>query len=100
MSLEYIRQTYGVPAYRGAKVKYTDCDGAAFFCTIKAAKSARLSVLVDDRVPGYRGRLILHPTWNVGYLTSATTERRPSLGRRTQSDPAPSEAADHEPAGR
>ena len=25
-------------------------------------------VLVDDRVPGYRGRLLLHPTWQVEYL--------------------------------
>jgi hypothetical protein len=52
MSLDYIRRTYGVPAN----------------CTIKSARGAHLRVLVDDRVPGYRGRLLLHPTWQVEYI--------------------------------
>lgn len=68
MSLAYIRETYRVPAKRGGRVRYTDSQGAVFNCTIKSARGAHLRVLVDDRVPGYRGRLTLHPTWNVEYL--------------------------------
>lgn len=70
MSMEYIRKTYGVPAKRGGRLIYTDSDGVKFHCTIKSAtNSGHLKVLVDDRVPGYRGRMKLHPTWNVEYLT-------------------------------
>lgn len=70
MSMDYIRKTYGVPAKRGGRLIYTDSDGVKFYCTIKSAtNSGHLKVLVDDRVPGYRGRMKLHPTWNVEYLT-------------------------------
>ena len=70
MSMDYIRKTYGVPARRGGRLIYTDSDGVKFHCTIKSAtNSGHLKVLVDDRVPGYRGRMKLHPTWQVEYLT-------------------------------
>lgn len=68
MSLEYIRRTYNVPAKRGGRIRYTDTQGVVFNCTITSARGGHLRVLVDDRVPGYRGRLNLHPTWNVEYL--------------------------------
>jgi hypothetical protein len=68
MSIKYIRETYGVPAKIGGRIKYTDEHGTKFFCTIKSARDSYLSVLVDDRVPNYRGRLKLHPTYNVEYL--------------------------------
>lgn len=69
MSMEYIRKTYGVPAKRGGRLIYTDCNGVKFHCTITSAtNSGHIKVLVDDRVPGYRGRMKLHPTWNVEYL--------------------------------
>ena len=68
MSLEYIRKTYGVPAKRGGRVRYTDGDGAIWNGRITSARGAHLRVLVDDRVPGYRGRLLLHPTWQIEYL--------------------------------
>lgn len=68
MSIEYIRKTYGVPAKIGGRVKFTDERGTKFHCTIKSTLNGRLRVLVDDRVPNYRGRLILHPTFNVEYL--------------------------------
>ena len=69
MSMDYIRRTYGVPAKRGGKVIYTDSDGVKFHCTIKSAtNSGHLKVLVDDRVTGYRGRMKLHPTWNIEYV--------------------------------
>lgn len=68
MSLKYIRATYGVPAKRGGQVRYTNERGDIINCTIKSAKGGRLRVLIDDRVPHYRGRLLLHPTWHVEYL--------------------------------
>jgi len=68
VSLKYIRKAYGVPAYRGARIRYTDEQGAIFNGRITSAQSGRLRVLVDDRVEGYRGRMILHPTWHVEYL--------------------------------
>lgn len=68
MSLGYIRRTYRVPAKRGAKVRYTDGHGAVWNGRITSARGAYLRVQVDDRVPGYRGRLLLHPTWQVEYL--------------------------------
>ena len=68
MSLGYIRSTYNVPAKRGCRVRYTDSDGAVWNGRITSARGGYLRVLVDDRVPGYRGRLLLHPTWQVEYL--------------------------------
>lgn len=70
MSLVYIRRTYGVPAKRGARIRYTDTSGAIFNGRITSARNGHLRVLVDDRVPGYRGRLILHPTWNIEYIAT------------------------------
>ena len=76
MSMEYIRRAYGVPAKRGGRVIYTDSDGVRFHCTIKSASnSGRLNVLVDDRIPGYRGRIKLQPTWHVEYVDG--TEKMP-----------------------
>lgn len=71
MSLDYIRKTYGVPAKRGGRIRYRDERGDIFEGRITSARDGRLRVLVDDRVPGYRGRLILHPTWRVEYLPAA-----------------------------
>lgn len=68
MSLPYIRRTYKVPAYRGRRVRYVDTYGVEWNGVITSAKDARIRVRVDDRVEGYRRRLILHPTWNVEYL--------------------------------
>lgn len=74
MTMDYIRRTYGVPAKRGERVTYTDGDGVKFNCTIKSATSSgHLMVLVDDRVPGYRRRLKLHPTWQVVYHEATQT---------------------------
>jgi len=67
--MDYIRRTYGVPAKRGRLVIYTDSDGARFRCTITSAtNSGHPKVRVDHRIPGYRGRMKLHPTWNVECL--------------------------------
>lgn len=68
MSMATIRRQYKVPAKRGGRLCFTDTNGVKFFCTIKSARDGHLRVLVDDRVLGYRGRMLLHPTWNVEYL--------------------------------
>jgi hypothetical protein len=68
MSLQYIRRTYGVPAKRGGRIRYTDEGGHIFNGRITSARGAHLRVLVDDRVPGYRGRMTLHPTYRIEYL--------------------------------
>ncbi|TXT24395.1 MAG: hypothetical protein FD131_4992 [Rhodocyclaceae bacterium] len=68
MSLQYIRKTYGVPAKRGMRIRYTDGAGVIWNGAITFAKGPHLRVLVDDRVPGYRGRLILHPTDSLEYI--------------------------------
>lgn len=68
MSLQYIRKTYGVPARRGGRIQFTDIDGYVWNGSITSARDGRLRVLVDDRVPGYRRRLILHPTWRIEYI--------------------------------
>ena len=73
MSMAHIRENYGVPAKRGGRLIYTDSDGVKFFCVIKSAtQSGHLLVLVDDRINGYRGRMKLHPTWQVEYLAPTT----------------------------
>jgi hypothetical protein len=76
MSLEYIRKTYNVPAYRGRRVRYHDQDGVQWNGRITSARGGHLRVLVDDRVPGYRGRMLLHPTWNMEYLAPGTLQER------------------------
>lgn len=77
MSMNHIRKTYGVPAQRGGRLIYTDSSGVKFFCTIKSAtNSGHLKVLVDDRVPGYRGRMKLHPTWHIEYLAANAKGQR------------------------
>ena len=65
MSMEYIRKTYGVPAKRGGRIEFTDLYGAKWRGVIRSASDARLIVRLD----GLRINSILHPTWNVQYLT-------------------------------
>lgn len=81
MSLEYIRCAYGVPAKRGARIRYTDPGGVVWTGRITAARGAHLLVLVDDRVPGYRKRLKLHPTWNITYEPAPADEVGGTDGR-------------------
>jgi hypothetical protein len=66
--LKYIRDYYHVPAFRGARVEFTDHYKTKWTGKITSSNGAYLRILVDDRVDGYRGRKILHPTWNVRYL--------------------------------
>ncbi len=65
MSLEYIRDTFGVPAKRGGRIEFTDSRGAKWRGTIRSARDSRLRVRLD----GLRTISILHPTWNMKYMT-------------------------------
>ena len=69
MSLQYIRNCYGVPAKRGGRIVYGASDGEDCPGRIIGAKGARLRVRFDypNGKPGDRTAL-LHPTWNVVYL--------------------------------
>lgn len=67
MSLEYIRKTYSVPAYRGGRILFDHGDGGGK-CkgTITGSRGQYLTVRLDH---SERSRPItLHPTWNVEYL--------------------------------
>lgn len=63
MSLEYIRNYYGVPANEGQRVRYSGgfepIDG-----TIIRSDSARLIVKLD----GKKRPVSMHPTWQIEYL--------------------------------
>lgn len=67
MSLAWIRKTYGVPAKRGGRIRFT-LGRKVWGGTIKSAKNGRLSVQLDESRKSCHGRMILHPTWNVEYL--------------------------------
>lgn len=68
MNIEYIRKTFGVPAKIGGRIKFTDAFNAKWFGKITSVRNGQLRILVDDRIPNYRGRLVLHPTNNVEYI--------------------------------
>mgnify|MGYP001214948660 FL=1 len=61
MSLEYIRNTYKVPAKKGQRVLYTG-GGAAIGGTIVGSRDASLRVRTDDGHTGF-----YHPTWEMQY---------------------------------
>ena len=58
MSLKYIRDTYRVPAKRGARILFDGVEG-----TITGAHNGRLRV----RLKGLKRRAFLHPDWQVTY---------------------------------
>ena len=62
-TMNYIRQTYGVPAKRGARVRYTGV-GTPRYGTIKSACGGHLRVLLDGDSTPRR----YHPTWEIQYL--------------------------------
>lgn len=65
MSLQYIRDTYRVPAKRGGRVEFQGRPG-----TITSTDGARLRVRLD----GDRRNVILHPTWEVTYADAASPD--------------------------
>lgn len=63
MSIDYIRDTYRVPAKIGGRVRYTG-DGAPQIGTIVGSRNAHIMVLIDgDAKPAE-----YHPTWEMEYL--------------------------------
>jgi hypothetical protein len=59
----YVRNTYGVPARIGGRVRFVNTDTSVKYGTIKGATN-HLSVLFD----GEKRAQLLHPTWHVAYL--------------------------------
>lgn len=64
MSLAYVRRRYGVPAYRGAQILYTGGETPRRGTVISSADHW-LRVRWDDDAQ----RAILHPTWEIQYLS-------------------------------
>lgn len=72
MSMQYIRDSYGVPARRGGRVVYTG-EAMATTGTITSAEGARLRVRMDgDKRSG-----IYHPTWEMRYLPKQVQKGQP-----------------------
>jgi hypothetical protein len=72
MSLKYIRDTYGVPAKRGARIEFLANDQrreVRWRGTIRSARYGWLRVQFDA-TPSVRS--LMHPTWNIRYLDAST----------------------------
>lgn len=65
MSLQYIREHYGVPAKRGGRVKYTGSSRRGpEFGTITGANGAHVRIRIDgEKLAGN-----YHPTYALEYL--------------------------------
>lgn len=63
MSMEYIRETYGVPAKKGGRVAFYD-DGVVKYGVITGTHNAHLKIKLD----GEQRAGCYHPTWNLEYL--------------------------------
>ncbi len=66
MSMESIRECYGVPAKRGARIVYSG-DGCPALGTVVASRGHYLRVRFDDAPNPIA---TLHPTWEVEWLGS------------------------------
>ena len=75
MSLAYIRSYYGVPAYEGREVAYTETPGDIRTGRIVGANGPHL--LVDFGPSVCEAPLPLHPTWNVTYGAADRPEENP-----------------------
>lgn len=71
MSLEYIRKFYGVPATRGAKVRYKSSQFGFKEGTIVGSRDAYVLVRLD----GHKKSRSFHPTWNIEYLGEPINEK-------------------------
>jgi hypothetical protein len=64
MSMDHIRRTYGVPAKRGGRVRFSGNIGREpLVGTIIGSTGAWLCVRFDGEVH----RRVLHPTWEIEY---------------------------------
>lgn len=64
MSMEYIRQHYGVPARRGARVRYRPERGKPCEGRITGTSGPHLMIRLDGRNRSEP----FHPVWNLDYL--------------------------------
>lgn len=72
MSMAYIRKHYRVPAKRGMRVCYTGHrDREELTGTITGSKGARLRVRMDPLGNNKPPMFLLHPTWELQYLTDS-----------------------------
>ena len=74
MSIAAIRESRGVPAKIGGRVRYTgSADGKPREGTIIGTRGGYLRIRLDGaKVAGS-----YHPTWELEYLDAAKTEKRP-----------------------
>ena len=69
MSMEYIRNHYGVPAKRGARIKFTGTImNTPLVGTIVYSRNQYLLVKMDNDHKIWT----LHPTWEIEYLPEGT----------------------------
>lgn len=66
MSMQSIRETYGVPAKRGGRVEYTG-GKAPVLGRITSALGAYLMIRLDGRSKSFP----FHPEWELRYLDAA-----------------------------
>lgn len=64
MSMQTIRRQYGVPAKRGAKIRYTPPYHEPRDGIIVGSRDAYLRAKLDDE----KRTVFLHPTWCVEYV--------------------------------
>lgn len=67
MTLDYIRQSYGVPAMKGGRVRYTGDRNGPRLGTITGASGAHVTIRLD----GDKHANPFHPTWELEYLGDA-----------------------------
>ena len=66
--MEYIRNTYNVPAKRGVKVKYTG-GVKPIFGKIVGTRNAHIRVKLEET----QKTVSFHPTWKIEYLPHSST---------------------------
>lgn len=66
MSMQYIRDTYRVPAKRGGRVEFSG-SALPIMGTITGSNGARLRIRLD----GATVSLNYHPTWKLKYLDAS-----------------------------
>ncbi len=69
MSLDYIRTTYGVPATRGGRIRYTG-GPTPTLGTITGTDGGHLMIKLD----GLKHSNPFHPTWEIEYLANVPTQ--------------------------
>ena len=70
-AVKYIRNYYGVPAYRGCRVKYSG-GRTPRFGTVTSSRGPYLRVRLD----GEKHAGIYHPTWKLEYLETPLGGRK------------------------